>query len=212
MSIFIWKHEESQKAILRALHEHIRLKLFAWLGDLFCQVENAQCIVAGSALLCLVNRELWQPDDLDLWLDPTTSMWCPENKEAYNSRYKETDWIYEYHHSFTVECTGTVKLKSGVHCIPLSSRTTQTYGRQVVNRFDADFLRMFYEGRKLYVLNVPSLVFREGLSYSTSMSRQLKYMSRGFSMKIMRKVGNLLKRGFACVIDAVLLQLLEHTG
>lgn len=183
----------TRAAFLRFLHKEIRRRLdelFALDAASLMQFETCNAVIAGSAILALANREYWLPEDVDVWVsdrnyDDVFRSVANRKNLAFTAECKhDQEWFDEYQRSTTFTLCKTPR--PAVRPLQLCHlhQPPHETGWYIVNRFDADFLRLFFSGEKLHVLDLRAIAERRPMRWYASFERKKKYSNRGFKPKL----------------------------
>jgi hypothetical protein len=144
-------------------------------------VKTAYTFFGGSGLLRLVNRETWKPRDIDQFViakDRSMSK-SPQPESIYyfqqywvgltSDGYPPGFWSYKLKEPIPnallpwnlVVDTEFIGYRTYSHAKPISS--TIAWQAWMSTRLDLDFIKLIYDGEKLFIMNTHALVYRTSI-------------------------------------------------
>lgn len=173
---------------LRILKDSIEIKLLQWVGidKSALSTLNDDFIFAGSALLAIMNREFWLPEDVDLWIKEYPSDVILSRLHLAKSFFHDQspgvsgEWGPQYPKNFKMFYVNYSRKQHNVgYSIPINllnvrfldnenKNSLGSFGETIVKNFDLEFLHMYYDGRKLHIFNLQNIVNRNSKHFSNA--------------------------------------------
>ena len=201
-----------RRFFLSHLHLYIRQQLFDFVGLNHQLLDNLHAsggdmVIAGSSILAWANREMWMPEDVDLWIRENQDENGPPDGpllrqllqgEKLTDRQSSSTYPRNFA-EFVLIRSRKCRPEGAKLLLDLvtvreqrkSRKNNLPWSRRITDLFDADFLHLAYTGKTLLVYNLPAIVYRTSPQRDSSCSnnpwklarRQLrfeKYKQRGF--------------------------------
>lgn len=177
--------------ILLSVKLHLFHRLDKW-GDLSASdlslLSTHEAMIAGSALLAIVNKEVWIPNDIDIWVrEKYREEVCDSELSLMLTNGTPLRAFYASWNTHYPRVPGNFRLISrkfrrnhghtplNLLMISPTETNSRLFGDQIVNFFDADFLKISFDGQKLCVHNVQSIADRFSQAYVTNDDSDLKH-------------------------------------
>jgi hypothetical protein len=164
-------HAELRNQLTKQSGWYNLLKLFEAEKETRKNTEFA--LFGGSFLLKVVNREYWEPRDIDIFR--VALRHTGDSREGCSLSYMHRRWATRhldgYPHGFwslslAKPIPGAIKCNMVVDTVLLGFHTTLPLGSGLLTRewletrFDLDFIKITYDGQTLFVANPMSIVYR----------------------------------------------------
>ncbi len=193
---------------LSNLHDFMKRRLLEWTGYDVVEILRTNnmvpsrfAILSGSALLVLLNRETWTPNDVDLFRDCRESFsrqepHAPKTIETLGLRWQENqrDGYPNAFRSFLTSQPNKIPLNLLAGYFPGTGVGTAPPD-WMLTCMDFDFVQNTYDGQNLRIRHLESIVYRFSLQKgqqstnpdpSFAMERKIRrrerFMNRGFSV------------------------------